>query len=165
MIDLCNSPLSDQEPQQLNTAHLEKSIYEKDFLIFDKKLNDIANTKINSKVFRPNSSELKLECAKHMLNDWIYFTSKNNNAVSCQANTSRASASQIDAEDLQTFKNYLLYLLIVRRDLELLTLVFKIFKRLIQKNGSFEWIEAYKELQASVQAEFYEKFNSTIKLD
>lgn len=96
--------------------------------------------------------ELKREKIKHLLSDWIFSTSRN-------------QSINIDSDDLNVFKGYLFYLLNVRKQFEELYFILKILKRLIEKNGSFEWIEAYKELVTSIQSDFYLEFDSKIQLD
>ena len=49
--------------------------------------------------------------------------------------------------------------------IEKLNIIMRIFKRLIEKNGNVEWAECYKEILTFIQAEFYEKYNYTIKLN
>ncbi len=99
-----------------------------------------------------SADELEKEKLKHLLSDWIFWTSRNR-------------IDSIDQDDLNIFRGYLIYLLITRRQLEKLVFILKILKRIIEKNGSFDWIEAYKELYTYIQSEFYVKFDSTIKLD
>ncbi len=99
-----------------------------------------------------HADELEKEKLKHLLSDWIFWTSRN-------------KADDIDHEDLNIFRGFLIYLLNTQRQLEKLAFIFKILKRLIEKNGSFEWIETYKELYTSIQSEFYIEFDSTIRFD
>jgi hypothetical protein len=135
--------------------------YKNGYLVFDKRLKRIEATKINRTAFQ-RESELKLECIKYLLNDWIYFTSKD---TKCTRLSSKEINNQIDADDLQVFKNYILYLLHVSQDFEQLALIMRVYKRLIIKNGSLEWTETYKEMCSSIQGDFYEKYDSTIKFD
>ncbi len=100
-------------------------------------------------------SKLELERIKSLLNDWIFWTSQLVNS----------SDSFIDQEDIDLFKNYLLYLLIYLNDFEKLNIIMKIFKRLIEKNGNIEWAECYKDILMTIQTDFYENFNYTIKLN
>lgn len=104
-------------------------------------------------------SEIEIECLKNLLDDWIFWTSKNTNL-----NKSN-KIELINDEDLSVFRGYLFYVLNISKDFEKLALIMRVFKRLIQKNGSLEWIENFKEIKTALQTEFYEKHNSTIKFD
>lgn len=95
--------------------------------------------------------DLELDKVKHILSDWIFWTTRHTNAI--------------DQEDLEIFTGYMFYLLNHRRQLEKLSLILKVLKRLIQTNGSSEWIEIYKDLCGAIQTDFYVEFDSTIKLD
>jgi hypothetical protein len=125
-----------------------KQMYQSDYECFLDRLNSfVLPAKVN---LSQSESELELERIKNMLDDWIFCTSKQN---------------EIDADDLQIFKNYLFYLLLILKDYEKLTFILRIFKYLIKKNGSFEWVESYKEIVSQIQSEFYERFNATLLLD
>ncbi len=89
------------------------------------------------------------------MDDWIFFTSKTNSSFKSN------KQQKIDFDDLEIFKGYLLHILNEFKDLEKMTLILKIMKRLIVKNGSTEWIEAYKEIYESLQADFYAIYDST----
>ncbi len=164
VIDLSDSPDSQTEFNNFsdrNSKSSAKEAYSKDYFVFDRRLQRIEEDKINRAAFK-RDSELKLECIKYLLNDWIFFTSKD---TTCSHLSSREINSKIDADDLLVFKHYLMYLLHVSKDLEHLVLIMRVFKRLILKNGSLEWTETYREMCASIQADFYEKYDSTIKFD
>ena len=96
--------------------------------------------------------ELELEKIKYLLSDWISWTS-------------RSSSDLIDSDDLKIFRGYLFYLLSVRKQLEMLAFIMKLLRRLIEKDGSFEWIEAYKDLYSSIRTDFYIEFDSTLLLE
>lgn len=114
--------------------------------VSDFELPDYVNQTNRSK------SELELEKIKYLLSDWIFWTSRNHSNV-------------LDTDDFEVFKGYLLYLLNTKKQLESLCTILKILKRLIQTNGSFEWIEIYKDLCMLIQTDFYVEFDSSIKLD
>ena len=142
-----NLILSDQKFQQ-NEMYL-KECYE----IFNRRIKMFElSDKINK---TQTKMELELERIKSLLNDWIFWTSQLVNA----------SDSLIDQGDIDLFKNYLLYLLIYLNDFEKLNIIMRIFKRLIEKNGNIEWAECYKDILMTIQTDFYEKFNYTIKFN
>ena len=58
-----------------------------------------------------------------------------------------------------------LYLLNTKKQLESITTILKIFKRLIQTNGSFEWIETYKDICMLIQSDFFVEFDSNILIE
>lgn len=109
---------------------------------------------MNKKLVRDDED---LENLKRLLDDWIFWTSK--------SNFDKTSKRQIiNDEDLLVFKGFLLYILNVEKNLEKLTIILRILKRLIEKSGSFEWTENFKEIVASIQADFYEEYNSTLNI-
>jgi len=134
-----------KEKEKFETTN---QMYLNDYKCFLDRLNSfVLPVKINLK---QSKSELELERIKNMLDDWIFCTSRQN---------------EIDADDLNIFKNYLFYLLLILKDYEKLTFILKIFKYLIKKNGSLEWVESYKEIVSQIQSDFYERFNATLLLD
>lgn len=99
-----------------------------------------------------SKKEIELEKIKYLLSDWISWTS-------------RRTSDFIDSDDLQIFRGYILYLLTVRKQFEMLAFIMKLLRRLIEKDGSFEWIETYKELYSSIRTEFYIEFDSNLLLE
>ena len=150
-IDLTESPKATKQ----TVYESKKNIYENDFKFFRNRLVSFkSEERLNKSLLR---GDAELENLKHLLDDWIFWTSR--------SNFDKSNKRQIiNDEDLLIFKGYLLYLLNVDKNLEKVTLILKIFKRLIEKSGSFEWIENYKEILASVQADFYEEYNSTLNI-
>lgn len=123
----------------------DKSLYKIDYDCFQTKLDNFElPIHINKK---QSKQELEIEKIKHLLSDWIFWTG--------------IKQEQIDTDDLHTFKSYLLYILNDLKDLEKLILIFKLFKRLVIKNGSTEWVDAFKDVYSSVQADFYTIYDST----
>jgi hypothetical protein len=164
VIDLSEDSPATSESEESSKQAVDSSIvqkYTRNYIVFDRRLRKIEAEKINRAAFI-REPELKLECIKHLLNDWIFITSKD---AKCGKVSRLDTNSQIDADDLQVFSEYLLYLLHERKDLGQLALIMRVFKRLILKNGSLEWTETYKEVRASLQAGFYEKYDSTIDFD
>jgi hypothetical protein len=166
------------KPQNLNSR---KSIVTIDLSSEDREINKIEENAINKRneihlkecydIFKRRidvfelsdkinktqaNSDLDMERIKSLLNDWIFWTSRLVN---------NTSDSLIDQDDIDLFKNYLLYLLIYLNDFEKSNLIMRIFKRLIEKNGNIEWAECYKDILMTLQTNFYEKFNFTIKLN
>jgi hypothetical protein len=153
-VDLTNSPPPPPPPSGSAVSiaqqqqHIKnKSQYEKSYKFFRGRLK---NFKSNETL---NKSDTELENLKHLLDDWICWTSK-----------STTKQQAISDGDLFVFKGYLFYLLTVEKNLEKLNVILKILKRLIEKSGSFEWIEFYKEIVATMQADFYEEYNSTLNI-
>jgi hypothetical protein len=114
----------------------------------------LANFELPDYVNRTNRSkaELEIEKIKHFLSDLIFWTSINHSSVN-------------DTNDFDMFKGYLLYLLNTKKQLESITTILKIFKRLIQTNGSFEWIETYKDICMLIQSDFFVEFDSNILIE
>lgn len=73
--------------------------------------------------------------------------------------------NQIDHEDLTKFQNYLLYILLCKKQFDFVRTTLKIMKKLILINGSIEWTEAYNEICSFVQSLFFEEYDSTLNLD
>lgn len=145
-IDLTRSPK--RSPQAA-----EMPFYQ-DYLTFEQRLKDLEiSSRLRSKY--KHELEIKTESIKFLLNDWVYITSLN----------ASSQRSQIDADDLSIFKSYLIHLVRVEKNLELVRVVLKLLKRIIEKNGSYEWIEAYDDLYSSIQTEFFEKYDSVLRLD
>ena len=133
----------------------KKNLYKNEYKYFkDRVKNFKLEEELNENL---SKSDAELESLKKMLDDWIFWTSKNN-----LSRSNRRDA--ISDEDVHIFKGYLLYLLNVDKNIEKLSIILRIFKRLIEKSGSFEWIENYKHILASVQTDFYEEYNSTLNI-
>jgi hypothetical protein len=147
--------LSNEDKEKNDQKFKQNEMYLKEcYEIFNRRIQMFElSDKINK---TQTKTELELERIKSLLNDWIFWTSQLVNA---------ASDSLIDQEDIDLFKNYLLYLLIYLNDFEKLNIIMRIFKRLIEKNGNIEWAECYKDILMTIQTDFYEKFNYTIKLN
>ena len=137
---------------------MNKEKYYKDYISFRNKLKNFENERL---IYEDS----EIESIKCLLNDWIIWTSNKNLNEMKYSYFNGKNQQEIDSDDLLVFKNYLFYLLNVKKDFEKLRIIFKIFKRLILKNGSFEWIETYKEFSSSIQSEFYENYDFTINLD
>ena len=45
-----------------------------------------------------------------------------------------------------------------------MVLILKLFKRLVVKNGSMEWVDSYKDVYSSIQADFYAMYDSVFNL-
>ena len=146
-----------KEKQEKRRIVEEIKPHQENYDLFVEKLNNLRLPEyVNKKGFK--RSELELERLKCLLNDWIFWTSKDKQKCSL-------NLEQIDPEDLDIFSGYLHFVLNVKKDLEKLSLTLKIFKRLVEKNGSNEWISAFKEIFYSLQSEFFQQYDSTIKLD
>ena len=134
----------------------EKSIYEKEYTFFKSRLlNFKSEERLNRNLLREDK---EIFLIKHLLADWIFWTSKSSFT---RGNNKRP---EISDEDLQIFKGYLLYLLKVKKNIEKVTIVLKILKRIIEKSGSYEWIENYKDILASIQSDFFEEYNSVLNI-
>jgi hypothetical protein len=129
----------------LKAINSKNDFHEKDFLLFESKLNGIAVLKLDKNAIK-RESDRRIESIKHFLNDSIFSAS-------------------IDYQELQMLKNYLMHHFHFNKDFEFVVLVLKILKRLILKNCSNEWIDFYKDLCTSFQSDFYEKYDSTLKLE
>jgi hypothetical protein len=146
--------LSDDETPGANSSQQETkmSSLKQSYDAFKSRIDHFElSDKINQSIFR-RKSELELEKIKCLLDDWIFWTSRTG-----------STNETIDQDDIDLFKGYLLYLMTERADLEMLCTILRILKRLIEKNGSLEWTDQFKEITTSIQSEFYEKFSSTIK--
>ena len=123
------------------------SIYQKDYDCFQNRINNFElPDNINKK--QP-AKEIDFEKIKHLLDDWIFWTT---------------NSSNLDVDDLQIFKGYLLHVLNHFKDLEKMVLILKLFKRLVVKNGSMEWVDSYKDVYSSIQADFYAMYDSVFNL-
>ena len=154
LIDLTQSPESieqmlneierdhcDEQQQQRETSLRE---YEREYLCFEERINRVVlPERINR---NQSSSDLKYERIKCLLKDWIFWTS---NA------TTGNKQQEIDGDDLEIFKGYLLFTLVQIQNNELIGLVMRTFKRLAKFYGSFEWIKSYKEIEKAIKSEFY----------
>jgi hypothetical protein len=148
---------SKNEKLQKNSTKNDNPTHQMEWFTEYQQFNDRIKSIQLSDMINPNqlAQELEIESIKHLLNDWITLTST----------MSGRNKQKIDQEDLQIFTGYLLYLLNTCQDLEKLKLIINISKRYIQKNGSFEWIEAYKHLCSLIQTEFYQKYDAILDLD
>ncbi|CAF0836831.1 unnamed protein product [Brachionus calyciflorus] len=164
-IDISKSPVreNDDVKNEIEGA-IEK--YSKDYKLFQAKLKQFQATSMtSSQIKNLNKKEARVELVKSFLNDWILWTSNKNCTDIKYSYFGRENQQDIDNEEIQIFKNYLFYLLLVKEDLEMVRLVLKIMKRLIQVYGSFEWTENFKDLSSCIQSEFFEKYDVTLNLD
>jgi hypothetical protein len=139
--------------------------YSKDHELFIKKIKFNGTCKKEE-----HSSDCELECVKNYLHDWICWSTKNLAEMSsCYFDESQSCDSDQDEKvntvDIQVFTNYLLYLLHVSKNLEMLVIILKVFKRLAYKSGSFEWISICDNTLATVQSDFFIKYDLTLELN
>lgn len=181
LIDLSDSPPStpDESPTQparvsvQQQQHLlHKADMTRDFKAFQRRLNQFSKQTRESRL-----DEVEIERVKLYLDDWITTTSSNldpeisvfympvdvENDNDDENNVDQQSS--ISPRDVRVFRNYLLYLLAVSRDLEKLSVVIKIFKRLAYKCGSPDWISIYQDVVSTVQSEFYIKYDHTLEIN
>ena len=173
LIDLTQSPrpsLRDSPFEQADSFHNALPQYEQEYKCFNEKLSMVQlPTQIN---LNQSKSELKKERIKFLLHDWILWTSSHSEPTahakldrSLLTNVSFFQEAAIDSDDLDIFKGYVLYLAAKKRNFEMVLYIIKIFKRLIKKYGSFEWVNSFREISSSIQSEFYEQYDSVLDLD
>ena len=154
VLENSEEPLQDQilSPDKPNNS------YEKDFKMFKFEVERILKmkTKYAKDVEKDENFIFKeIDCIKFILNDWIY----------CSSNLSQEFKMYLFDNDLYVFKGFLLHLASSDLYLEYLETILKIFKQIIIKNGSFDWILFYKQVYDEIQAIFYDKYNAILDID
>lgn len=177
LIDLSDSPpsTSDESTPSPPRGKMLKSELTRDYKTFRLLLDKFENNSCC-----PQENEI--EKLKLYLADWIASTSRDvmndedpdasecvllDDDVSIVVQPQRShpsSSSGIRPRDVRVFRNYLMYLLSVRNDLETLSVCVRILKRLAYKHGSPEWIALSQELVSTVQSEFYIKYDHTLEI-
>lgn len=164
MIDLSDSPEYQEQEEGKNDETVTSS-QTKDYEIFRSRL----------KQFEPKNfscidrNQVEIEALKNMLSDWVSTTCVRNRDPEISVyfiideESNDDDQSEISKRDVKIFKNYLMHLL-VNRDLEKLTIAMKAFKRLVYKNESPDWISVYKDMESTVQSEFFIKYDHKLEL-
>jgi hypothetical protein len=132
----------------IHAADVKLIDYTKDFEIFHSKIEEKKATIKNC-----TAGDREVEAIKLIMDDWIYFTS---NLLNSRA---------VNEDDWQLFKGYLLYLVNEKKNSDFVVVVLKLFKRLVIKNGSKQWIKVYGKICKEVQTDFYQKYNALLKID
>lgn len=130
--------------------------YECDYNNFNEKIKEILSKSNGNSSYVENNKLFKqeIDCIKFILNDWIYWSSNLNRNDTTLFNN-----------DLLVFKGYLLHLVNYNEHLEKLEIILKLFKSLIIKYGSSDWVHFYKQVHDEVQAYFYQKNNALLDID
>lgn len=170
LIDLCESPkplVESTEPDKTQQESKTNDQIYQDYIKFTNKLKNVrADEKASSHniINKHRPVELELERIKIYLHEWICLTTNNIDEMSGIYFNPNSTNTNVEL-DIHVFANYLLYLLSVSKNLEMLTIIMKIFRRLVYKNGSFEWISAYDNTLATVQREFSKIYHFNLELN